>query len=244
MTDSPNGTAVVIGAGDALGGAIARRFAAGGLIAVPSRRKILPLGALVAEIEESGGRAEGVPCDARDEDEVISLFDRVEREIGPVEVCVFNAGAQFRGPIEETTARLYRQVWETAAFAGFLVGREAALRMMLRGRGTILFTGATASVRGGASFSAFASAKHALRALAQSMARELGPKGIHVGHVIVDGLIDSVSIREKFPEDADARGEDGLLDPAHIAEMYWMLHSQPRDAWTFELDLRPAAERW
>ncbi len=244
MTGSEKGSAVVIGAGDALGGAIARRFARGGLIAVPSRRKILPLGELVAEIEASGGAAEGVPCDARDEDDVVALFDRVEREIAPVEVCVFNTGAQFRSPVAGTTARIYRQVWESAAFAGFLVGREAARRMLPRGRGTILFTGATASVRGGAQFAAFAGAKHALRALAQSMARELGPEGIHVGHVVIDGMIDSRAVREKFPEATAALPEDGMMDPAHIAESYWMLHAQPRDAWTFELDLRPYAERW
>ena len=244
MSDDRKGTAIVIGAGDALGGAIARRFAEGGLVAVPSRRKILPLGALVAEIEAAGGSAEGVPCDARDEDDVVGLFDRVEREIGPVEVCVFNTGAQFRSPIADMTAKIYRQVWESAAFAGFLVGREAARRMLPRGRGTILFTGATASVRGGAEFAAFAGAKHALRALAQSMARELGPKGIHIGHVVVDGMIESEAVREKFPDAAAALPEDGMLDPAHIAEAYWTLHTQPRDAWTFEIDLRPYAERW
>ena len=179
------GTAVIIGAGDALGGAIARRFAREGLVAVPSRRKIKPLGELVARIEAEGGQAEGIPCDARDEDAVIAMFDRVEDEIGPVEVCIFNTGAQHRSSILEMTAKIYRQVWESAAFAGFLTGREAARRMAERGRGTIIFTGATASLRGGADFASFAGAKHALRALAQSMARELGPAGIHVGHIIV-----------------------------------------------------------
>ncbi|MEX2454097.1 MAG: SDR family NAD(P)-dependent oxidoreductase [Rhodospirillaceae bacterium] len=244
MAGDATGAAVVIGAGDALGGAVARRFARGGLIAVPSRRTILPLGALVAEIEAAGGRAEGVPCDARDEDAVIALFDRVEREIGPVEACVFNTGAQFRSPVAETTARIYRQVWESAAFAGFLVGREAARRMIPRGCGTIIFTGATASIRGAASFSAFAGAKHALRALAQSMARELGPQGIHVAHAVVDGMIDSEAVRTKFPDETAGLPPGGMLDPEHIADAYWMLHAQPRDAWTFELDLRPSVERW
>lgn len=236
--------AVIVGAGDALGGAIARRFAREGLVVVPSRRKIMPLGALVASIEEAGGRAVGIPCDARDEDAVVALFDRVEEEVGPVEVCVFNTGAQHRESILDMTARIYRQVWESAAFAGFLVGREAARRMAARGQGTILFTGATASVRGGANFASFAGAKHALRALAQSMARELGPRGIHVAHVVVDGMIDSDAVREKFPEEVDALPEGGMLDPDHIAETYWILHAQPRDAWTFEIDLRPSAERW
>jgi NAD(P)-dependent dehydrogenase (short-subunit alcohol dehydrogenase family) len=238
------GAAVIIGAGDALGGAIARRFAREGLVVVPSRRKIKPLGELVARIEAEGGEAEGIPCDARDEEAVIGLFDRVESEIGPVEAFVFNTGAQHRSSILEMTARIYRQVWESAAFAGFLTGREAARRMVARGRGTIIFTGATASVRGGANFASFASAKHALRALSQSMARELGPMGIHVGHIIVDGMIDSEAVRGKFPEEVDALPEGGMLDPDHIADAYWAMHAQPKDAWTFEMDIRPSVERW
>jgi len=238
------GTAVIIGAGDALGGAIARRFAREGLIAVPSRRKIKPLGELVAEIEADGGQAEGIPCDARDEDAVINLFDRVENEIGPIEAFVFNTGAQHSASILDMTARIYRQVWESAAFAGFLTGREAARHMVERGRGTIIFTGATASVRGGAGFASFAGAKHALRALAQSMARELGPRGIHVGHIIVDGMIDSEAVRSRFPEKTEALPEGGMLNPDHIADAYWAMHAQPRDAWTFEMDLRPSVEKW
>jgi len=238
------GTAIVIGAGDALGGAIARRFARGGLIAVPSRRKTKPLGELVAEIEANGGQAEGIPCDARDEEAVIGLFDRVEEEIGPVEAFVFNTGAQHRSSILDMTSKIYRQVWESAAFAGFLTGREAARRMVVRGRGTVIFTGATASMRGGANFASFAGAKHALRALAQSMARELGPEGVHVGHIIVDGMIDSEAVRSKFPDVADALPEGGMLNADHIADAYWAMHAQPRDAWTFEMDIRPAVEHW
>lgn len=233
-----------MGAGDALGGAIARRFAREGLVAVPSRRKIKPLGELVARIEADGGEAEGIPCDARDEEAVISLFDRVENEIGPVEVFVFNTGAQHRSSILDMTAKIYRQVWESAAFAGFVTGREAARRMSARGRGTIIFTGATASVRGGANFASFASAKHALRALSQSMARELGPMGIHVGHIIVDGMIDSDAVRAKFPDEVDALPDGGMLNPDHIADAYWAIHAQPKDAWTFEMDIRPSVERW
>lgn len=238
------GTAIIMGAGDALGGAIARRFAREGLVAVPSRRKIKPLGELVARIEADGGEAEGIPCDARDEEAVISLFDRVENEIGPVEVFVFNTGAQHRSSILDMTAKIYRQVWESAAFAGFVTGREAARRMSARGRGTIIFTGATASVRGGANFASFASAKHALRALSQSMARELGPMGIHVGHIIVDGMIDSDAVRAKFPDEVDALPDGGMLNPDHIADAYWAIHAQPKDAWTFEVDIRPSVERW
>ena len=236
--------AIVMGAGDALGGAIARRFAKGGLVSVACRRKIEPLEELVAEIEASGDRAEGIPCDARDEEAVIAMFDRVEEEIGPVEVFVFNTGAQHRSSILDMTTRIYRQVWESATLAGFLTGREAARRMVAHGRGTIIFTGATASVRGGANFASFASAKHALRALSQSMARELGPMGVHVGHIIVDGMIDSEAVRIKFPEEAGELPEGGMLDPDHIAEAYWSMHVQPKDAWTFEMDIRPSVERW
>jgi NAD(P)-dependent dehydrogenase (short-subunit alcohol dehydrogenase family) len=173
---------------------------------------------------------------------MVALFDRVEAEIAPVEVCVFNIGANVRFPIAETTARVYFKVWEMAAFAGFLAGREAAKRMTPRARGTILFTGATASLRGGVGFSAFSGAKHALRALAQSMARELGPKGVHVAHTIIDGAIDTQWIAENFPERYKLKAEDGILNPDHIADAYWGLHAQPRDAWTHELDLRPWME--
>jgi NAD(P)-dependent dehydrogenase (short-subunit alcohol dehydrogenase family) len=236
--------ALVIGAGDALGGAIARRFAREGFIAVGIRRQQDKLTALVEAIEAEGGKAFGFGCDARKEEEVIALFDRIEAEIGAIEVCVFNIGANVRFSILDTTARVYFKVWEMACFAGFLTGREAARRMEPRGRGTILFTGATASVRGREGFSAFSGAKHALRALAQSMARELGPKGIHVAHTLIDGPIDTQWIAENFPESYARKAHDGILDPDHIADNYWHLHTQPRDSWTHELDLRPWSESW
>ena len=236
--------ALVIGAGDALGGAIARRFAREGYVAVGVRRQQDKLTALVEAIEAEGGKAFGFGCDARKEEEVIALYDRIEAEIGPIEVCVFNIGANVRFSISDTTARVYFKVWEMACFAGFLTGREAARRMEPRGRGTILFTGATASVRGREGFSAFSGAKHALRALAQSMARELGPKGIHVAHTLIDGPIDTQWIAENFPESYARKAHDGILDPDHIADNYWHLHTQPRDSWTHELDLRPWSESW
>jgi NAD(P)-dependent dehydrogenase (short-subunit alcohol dehydrogenase family) len=235
---------LVVGAGDATGGAIAKRFAREGLTAVVTRRTAEKLEPLVAEIKAAGGKAHGFASDARDEDAVIALFDQIEAEIGPIDVAVFNPGANVRFPIAETTARVYRKVWEMAAFGGFLVGREAARRMSPRGRGTILFTGATASLRGGAGFSAFAGAKHALRALAQSMARELGPKGIHVAHIIIDGAIDTDFIKEIAPQMYALKDQDGILKPEAIAEEYWRLHAQDRSAWTFELDLRPWMEKW
>ena len=235
---------LVIGAGDALGGAIARRFAREGLIAVVVRRSAEKLEPLVAAIVAEGGQAHGFACDARKEEEITALFERIEAEIGAIEVCVFNIGANVRFPIAETTARVYFKVWEMACFAGFLTGREAARRMQPRGRGTILFTGATASVRGREGFSAFSGAKHALRALAQSMARELGPKGIHVAHTLIDGPIDTQWIAENFPAAYARKAEDGILNPEHIADSYWHLHAQARDCWTHELDLRPWSEAW
>lgn len=235
---------LVVGAGDFTGGAIAKRFAREGFVACVVRRQGAQLAPLVQQIEAAGGRAIAYGVDARDEDQVVDLVDRVEREVGPIEVMVFNIGANVRFSVLETTSRVYRKVWEMAAFAGFLAGRESAKRMVERGRGTILFTGATASVRGAAGFSAFSCAKHALRALSQSMARELGPKNIHVAHVVIDGAIDTAWIHENVPGASELKKVDGLLDPDAIAENYWHLHTQPRTAWTHELDLRPYMERF
>ena len=235
---------LVIGAGDATGGAIAKRFAREGYIACVTRRSADKLEPLVASIRAAGGEAHGFGSDARQEEEMVALVEKIERDIAPIEVAVFNIGANVRFGITETTARVYRKVWEMACFGGFLMGREAAKVMLPRGRGTIIFTGATASLRGREGFAAFAGAKHALRALAQSMARELGPKGIHVAHPVVDGAIDTEFIRTNFPERYAMRDEGGILNPDHIADTYWYLHTQPRDAWTHELELRPWAETW
>ena len=234
--------ALVIGAGDATGGAIARRFAREGFIACVTRRTADKLDPLVQRIRSEGGEAHGFGSDARDEQQVVELIARIEQDIAPIEVAVFNIGANVRFEVTETTERVYRKVWEMGALAGFLMGREVAKVMTPRGRGTILFTGATASLRGGAGFAAFAGAKHALRALAQSMARELGPQGIHVAHVIIDGAIDTRFIAENFPERYATKSRDGILDPDAIAESYWQLHRQHRSAWTHELDLRPWIE--
>ena len=236
--------ALVIGAGDATGGAIARRFAREGYVACVTRRNGDKLEPLVRRIEAEGGRAFGFGSDARKEDAMVELIDRIEREIGPIEVAVHNVGGHVRVPIRETTARVYFKVWEMGCFSGFLLGREAARVMVPRGRGTILFTGASASLRGREGFAAFSGAKHALRALAQSMAKELGPLGVHVGHVVVDGAIDTAFIQQMFPERYALKDRDGVLNPEHIAENYWLLHRQPRDAWTFELDVRPWIESW
>ena len=236
--------ALVIGAGDATGGAIAARFAREGYVACLTRRSVDKLQPMLDEIRAAGGEAFGYGSDARKEEDVAALVGTIERAHGPIEVMVFNIGANVPSSILDETARRYFKVWEMACFAGFLNGREVAKRMVTRGRGTILFTGATASLRGSARFAAFSGAKHALRALAQSMARELGPLNIHVAHVVVDGAIDTAFIRDTFPDRYALKERDGILDPHHIADNYWYLHSQPRDAWTFELDLRPYMERW
>ncbi|WP_333586664.1 SDR family NAD(P)-dependent oxidoreductase [Phenylobacterium sp.] len=240
------GACVVIGAGDGVGGAIAKAFAAEGLTACVTRRPrhIDQLEQLAQEIRAAGGQARAFGVDAREEADMADLFDTIEREVGPIEVVVFNIGANVRFPILETTSRVFTKVWEMACFAGFLTGREAARVMTPRGRGTLIFTGATASVRGREGFAAFAAAKAGLRALAQSLARELGPKGLHVAHVVVDGAIDGVFSRENIP-DLEARlAEDKVLKSADIAQAYVALHRQRRSAWTHELDLRPWSETW
>jgi NAD(P)-dependent dehydrogenase (short-subunit alcohol dehydrogenase family) len=240
--------ALVIGAGDSTGGAIARRFARGGYTVCATRRSVDKLRPLIERIQAEGGQAHGFASDARKEDEVVALVEQIESTIGPIEVLVFNIGANAPSSILDETARRYFKIWEMACMAGFLNGREVAKRMAAREgdghKGTIIFTGATASLRGSANFAAFAGAKHALRALAQSMARELGPRGIHVAHVIIDGAIDTAFIRENFPDRYALKDRDGILDPEHIADAYWMLHRQPRDAWTHELDLRPWMEKF
>lgn len=237
---------LIVGAGDGVGSAIARAFAREGLAVCITRRprNLESLEAVAASIRAEGGEAHAFGVDARNEAEMIALVDRVEAEIGPLQVVVFNIGANVRFPVVETTAQVYSKVWEMAALAGFFTGREAARVMTPRGKGTILFTGATASTRGGAGFSAFAGAKAALRQLAQSLAREIGPKGIHVAHVVVDGMIDGTFARSIATDIQTLLDEDAILKPDEIARNYVWLHNQQRSAWTFELDLRPWKENW
>ncbi len=245
MNDSGRRAAVVIGAGDATGGAIAKRFAQGGYAAVVTRRKAERLQGLAKRMRGEGLEVHPFGVDARVEDEMVPFFEKVEKEIAPIGVMVFNIGANVNFPILETTTRVYYKVWKMGCFAGFLSGREAARHMLSREQGTILFTGATASVTGRQGFSAFAGAKFGLRALAQSMARELGPKGIHVAHSVIDGPIDTAFIRENMQSMLKDRPyAPNLLDPDAIAEAYWTVHQQPKSAWAHEFDLRPWAEPW
>jgi NAD(P)-dependent dehydrogenase (short-subunit alcohol dehydrogenase family) len=244
---APKGVALLVGAGDAIGTAVARRFAAGGYAVCLARRDPDRSRAVVAEIGAAGGVARAVASDVRSEDAVQALFTAVEGELGPIAMCLFNAGANTKVPLIETSAALFTKVWQLACYGGFLTGREAARYMLPRGHGTILFTGATASVRGGAGYAAFGAAKFGLRAVAQSMARELGPHNIHVAHLVIDGAIDSVAIHRRLSAASGTMPElppDSLIQTRSVAEAYWLLHHQPRDGWTHELDLRPYSERW
>jgi len=247
MTESEtSGVALLVGAGDAIGAAVARRFAAGGFRVCVARRDAEKSRSIVQEIAASGGVARAVSTDVRNEEAVQALFAQVEAELGPVEVCLFNAGANIKAALIETSGRLFFKAWELACYAGFLTGREAARYMVPRGRGTILFTGATASLRGGSGYAAFAAAKFGLRGVAQSTARELAPKNIHVAHLIIDGAIDSEAIHRRLSATGTMTDlpPDGLIQTRSVAEAYWALHNQSRDGWTHELDLRPYSERW
>lgn len=241
-------SAAIIGAGDFIGAAIARRFVAEGYVVFAGRRNGEKLEPLREEIEATGGRIVTRALDARDEDQVTAFLAEAEAA-APLEVCVFNIGANVNFPLLETSSRVFRKVWEMACFAGFLAGREAARHMLPRGRGSIFFTGATAGLRGGSGYAAFASAKFGLRAIAQSAARELGPQGIHVAHLIIDAGVDTAWVRDRMREQGGeaalaALKPNQLMRPEAVAEAYWALHQQPADAWTFEQEIRPYAEKW
>jgi NAD(P)-dependent dehydrogenase (short-subunit alcohol dehydrogenase family) len=241
-------TVAVIGAGDYIGGAIAKRFAAEGFTVFAGRRSAEKLAPLVADIEGAGGSVVARSLDARKEEDLTAFLQTADQH-APLEVCIFNIGANVNFPILETTERVFRKVWEMACYSGFLAGREAARLMLPRGRGSIFFTGATASVRGGSGYAAFASAKFGLRGVAQSIARELGPKNIHVAHLIIDAGVDTAWVRDRIRE---REGDDALkhldldrlMRPAAVADAYWQLYQQPRDAWTFEQEIRPFGEKW
>ncbi|MEO5972817.1 MAG: SDR family NAD(P)-dependent oxidoreductase [Sphingomicrobium sp.] len=242
------GSVAIVGAGDFIGAAIARRFAAEGFHVHGGRRQGDKLDALTAQIAAAGGTFTGHSLDARSEEGIAAFLDAADAD-APLTVCIFNIGANVSFPLLDTTERVFRKVLEMACYAGFLTGREAARRMLAHGGGSIFFTGATASLRGGTGYAAFASAKAGLRAAAQSMARELGPHNIHVAHLVIDAGVDTAWARERIAEAKGAEfaadlAPDTLVDPASIAEAYWQLHRQPRDAWTHELDLRPYAETW
>jgi NAD(P)-dependent dehydrogenase (short-subunit alcohol dehydrogenase family) len=242
------GVAILVGAGDAIGAAVARRFARGGYTVCICRRDAAKSRGLVDKLNATGQDAHAFSVDARQEAEVQKLFADVEQSVGPIEICLYNAGSNVNKPLLETTEKLFFKAWELACYGGFLVGREAARYMLARGRGTIFFTGATASVRGGKGFAAFSSAKFGLRAVAQAMARELGPKNIHVVHLLIDAGVDSEAIHQRMKAargiEASEIPPDSLTKTSSIAEAYWFAHQQTRDGWTHELDLRPSVENW
>jgi len=246
--ENRNATVAVIGAGDFIGAAIAKKFASEGFTVFAGRRKGEKLAPLVVEIEAAGGRIVGRSLDARKEEEITAFLQNADAA-APLEVCIFNIGANVNFPLLETTERVFRKVWEMACYAGFLTGREAARLMLPRGRGNIFFTGATAGMRGGIGYAAFASAKFGLRAVAQSAARELGPKGIHVAHLVIDAGVDTAWVRERIKEregDAALSNLDPgrLMRPESVAEAYWQIYQESRDAWSFEREIRPFAEKW
>jgi NAD(P)-dependent dehydrogenase (short-subunit alcohol dehydrogenase family) len=243
-----NASAAIIGAGDFIGAAISRKFAAEGFSVHAGRRNGDKLAPLLADIAKAGGSATGRSLDARKEDDITAFLQEADAK-APLEVCIFNIGANVNFPLLDTTERVFRKVWEMACYSGFLAGREAARLMLPRGKGAIFFTGATASLRGGVGYAAFAAAKAGLRMVAQSAARELGPQNIHVAHLVIDSGVDTAWVRERLKE---REGEealanlppDRLMRPEAVADSYWSLYQQPRDAWTFELEIRPYGEKW
>ncbi len=242
-------TAVVIGVGaeQGLGAALCRRFATEGYHVLVAGRTAVKLDAIVRAIGSAGGSAEAVMADVTSEKDVGSLFDRAMasgRRFSPADLVVYNAGNNQRLDFRELSAETFEKFWRVGCLGGFLVGREAARRLVPLGRGTVIFTGASASLRGKPGFAHFAAAKAGLRAIAQSMAREFGPQGIHVAHIVIDGGINGERLLSRYPELVQQRGEDGLLGIDAIAEAYWQLHRQARSAWSFELDLRPYKENF
>ena len=237
---------IITGAGQGIGRATAVKFAVEGARVAVCDINLESCKETVKEIEAAGGEIHARSLDARKEEEIIAFLGDADKH-APLEFCIFNVGANVNFPILETTERVFRKVWEMACYSGFLAGREAARLMLPRGQGSIFFTGATASLRGGSGYAAFASAKFGLRAVAQAAARELGPKNIHVAHLIIDSGVNTEWVRQRRIE---ALGPDALNDPdllmppSSVAESYWLLYQQPRSAWTFELEIRPFGEKW
>ena len=235
--------AVIIGVGaeQGLGAQLAKRFASEGLHVFIASRHQSRLEALKIEIERAGGKASVVCTDATNEEQVINLFEKAG---GGISLAVYNTGNNFPGQIINMDAEYFKKSWESCCFGGFLFGREAIRSMIPSGKGTLLFTGASASTRGRANFGAFNSAKAGLRILAQAMAKEYGTKGIHVGHVIIDGAIAGDKIKRNLPELAEKLGKEGMINLEGIVDSYSYLYNQPPQSWTFELDLRTSIEKW
>lgn len=232
--------AVIVGVGPGLGAALAERFAREGHAVALLARSARHRERIIERIRAGGGSAHGYDCDVREPESVAAAFEQVRATLGDPDVLVYNAGMFAVGGLLELSSADFENAWRVNCLGAFLAAREVAPAMLQRGRGTLLFTGATAAIRGGARFAGLAVGKFGLRALAQSLAREFGPKGIHVAHVVIDGQIDSPAARQRSSE----RGAGSFLEPAAIADAYWQLHSQSRSAWTLEQDLRPHVEHF
>lgn len=248
MVQKKNTSIAVVGAGDYIGSAIARRFAREGHVVFAGRRNGDKLAPLVAELAAEGHRVEARTLDARESENVAAFLDEAEA-VAPLETVIFNVGANVNFPILETTDRVFRKVWEMACFSGFATAREAIRIMLPRARGNLFFTGATASLRGGSGFTAFSSAKSGLRAVAEAVAREIGPQGIHVAHLVIDAGVDTQWVRQLIATNEGQEAIDNLdpgrlMRPESVADAYWALSQQPSDAWTFQSQIRPFGERW
>lgn len=242
---TPVAVVVGVGAEQGLGAALCRRFAAGGYHVLVAGRTAAKIEAVAATVRKAGGSAEPIVTDTTREIDVVRLFDRAMAPgegRAPVDLVAFNAGNNKRIRFTELSTAEFEEFWRIGCFGGFLVGREAARRLVPLGRGTVLFTGASGSLRGRPGFAQFAAAKAGLRMIAQSMAREYGPQGIHVAHVVIDGGIDGEKFRQSRPDTVAARGEDGMLNIDAIADTYWQIHRQHRSAWSHEVELRPFKE--
>lgn len=241
-----NSTAIVVGVGaeQGVGGAVCRKFAAEGYHVYVAGRTEAKIAKVVDSILKSGGSAEAVTTDATKEDQVAALFDRAFSPTGrdAPDLVVFNAGNNKPVPFRDVSVELFEDFWRVGCYAGFLVGREAARRLVPIGRGTVIFTGASGSLRGKAAYGHFAAAKAGLRMISQSMAREFGPHGLHVAHVVIDGGINGDRLRALQPIRVTEKGETGLLSIEAIALTYWQIHRQHPSAWTQEIDLRPSIE--
>jgi NAD(P)-dependent dehydrogenase (short-subunit alcohol dehydrogenase family) len=238
------GAVIVGGVGEGLGFGVSARFVAAGHPVAMLARSIEKLEQFARKIGEAGGMAVGRATVLREEEQVVGAFEAAHASFGRIDAAIYNAGAQHRKPMLEITGSTFEKVWRLGCFGAFVFGREAARHMVPQGHGTVLFTGATASMRGGQQFAAFAAAKFGVRAIAQSMAREFGPDGIHVASVVIDGGIDMPAVHKRYVAAGQAITEDSLLSPAAIAETYYQIHVQHRSAWTNETELRPFKEKF
>ena len=239
------GTVAILGAGVAqgIGGALAHKFASEGHHVIVSGRTLAKVEDVAGQIRSAGHSAEAMQVDVTQEDDQDVLFERL-KELGPISAVLFNAGNNAVIPFAELNAETYEQFWRIGSLGAFLTAKRAVPLLEAQGKGNLFFTGASGSLRGRPNFAHFAAMKAGLRMLAQALAREYGPKGVHIAHIIIDGIVDAERTRARFGDYMDSLGDDGVLSPQAVADTYWHLHNQPRSAWTHELELRPFGETW